>query len=164
MKRANVAHVVGIVKRRGDYRRMEGQDFPDPPICGLTNGKPDDTLLPLMTEKELSPLAKLYKRAEELVMDQYRTELDGKGRSQAWKADAVKEDRISNRRSGIVDQFISDVESAVDQLQKESVALPPKEPCKPVVVQPVVAKHPPIPEPPYIPPDTSVHGIDNGWD
>jgi len=115
-----------------------------------------------MTEKELSPLGVLYKRAEESVMNRYRTELDGKGRSQAWKADAVKEDRISNRRSGIVDQFILDVESTVDQLQKESVALPPKEPCKPVVVQ-SVAKHPPIAEPPYIPPDTSMHGHDGDW-
>lgn len=120
-----------------------------------------------MTEKELSPLGKLYKRAEESVMDRYRTELDNKGRSQAWKAEAVKEDRISNRRSGVVDQFIIDVESAVDRLQKAIEEVKQQEEILEKLVgkipQVKKTKHPQSLGPPYIPPDTSVHGYDGDW-
>lgn len=72
-----------------------------------------------MTEKELlSPLGLLYKQAEEMVLQVYETKPGNNGLSQAWKIAALKQDRISSRRSGIVDQFIIDVEATVDRLQK----------------------------------------------
>ena len=114
----------------------------------------------------MSELGDLYKQAEEMVLQVYETKPGSNGLSQSWKIAALKEDRISNRRSGIVDQFILDVEATVDRLQKAVEEVKQQEEILEKLVgqmPQVAAKHPPIQEPPYIPPDTSMHGVDGDW-
>ena len=112
----------------------------------------------------MTELASLYKQAEEMVLSGYATLKDDKGRSQSWKLDAIKQDRISNRRSGIVDIFVAEVEATVDRLQKTVEEVKQQEEILSKLVgqtPQVETKHPPIQN--SIPPNNANLGIDLDW-
>jgi hypothetical protein len=117
----------------------------------------------------MSELGDKYKRATEQVLHGYDTDKDKLGRSQKWKLTAIEQDKATGRDTGLMKQFIEDVEVAVNRLEsvKEVVANLCKEACKPAKkMQRKVAAEPIEPASPNSPPpaDTSVHGIDLGWD
>jgi hypothetical protein len=70
----------------------------------------------------LSELAQRYQKAEELVMARYASEKDRLGRSQFWKISAIAEDRRKERNTGLMDEFLKDVEQMVN-LQVASVPI-----------------------------------------
>lgn len=111
----------------------------------------------------MSELGERYKQATSEVLRRYDTEKDKLGRSQKWKLVAIEQDRAEGRDSGLMKQFMEDVEATVNRLEsvKEVVANLCKEACKPAKkMQRKVAAEPIEPASP----DTSVHGIDLGWD
>jgi hypothetical protein len=116
----------------------------------------------------MSELGDRYKQATEQVLREYDTEKDKLGRSQKWKLAAIEQDRTQGHDSGLIKQFTEDVETTVNRLEsvKEVVATlckkacePPKKKQRKVAVEPIEPASPDSP-----PTDTSVHGIDLGWD
>lgn len=125
-----------------------------------------------VTERNsVSELGDRYRQATNEVLKQYETEKDGLGRCQKWKLAAIESDRISGNDSGLMKQFMEDVEATVNRLEaaKNVVATLCKEACKsskkskPMAVQPAKPAEPIHPDLPDTT-DTSVHGIDLGWD
>lgn len=108
----------------------------------------------------MSELGNKYKQATEEVLNRYRTEKDGKGRSQLWKIVAMEEDRLSgNNNSQVLVSFMQEVETLVNEL--DSVKVVVKQNVKKVMPKQRTVSAEPI-EPAS--PDTSSHGIDLGWD
>ena len=106
-------------------------------------------------------LAELYEQAEKMDLEVYETKPGSNGLSQAWKIAALKEDRISNRRSGIVDQFILDVEATVDRLQEAIKEVKQQE----ATLEKLVGQVPQVATKPVIvPPNNAELGIDRDWD
>ena len=110
----------------------------------------------------MSELGDRYKQATQEVLNRYETEKDHLGRCQKWKIAAMEEDRKAGRDSGVLKDFAEEVEKTVTRLEsvKSVVATLCKEACKPSKKQREVAAEPIEPASP----DTSVHGIDLGWD
>jgi hypothetical protein len=111
----------------------------------------------------MSELGNRYKQATEQVLHGYDTEKDKLGRSQKWKLSAIEQDRKEGRDSGLMKQFMEDVENTVNRLEsvKQVVADLCKKACEPPKKkQQKVAAEPIEPASP----DTSKHGIDLGWD
>lgn len=111
----------------------------------------------------MSELGERYKQATSEVLRKYETEKDKLGRCQKWKLAAIEADRKAGHDSGLMKQFMEDVETTVNRLEeiKQVVAGLCKEACKPSKkMRRKVAAEPIEPASP----DTSVHGIDLGWD
>ena len=110
----------------------------------------------------MSELGDRYKQATEQVLRKYETETDKLGRSQKWKLAAIETDRKSGHDSGLMKQFMEDVETTVNCLEsvKEVVADLCKKACEPPKKQRKVAVEPIEPASP----DPSVHGTDLEWD
>jgi hypothetical protein len=102
----------------------------------------------------VSELGDRYKQATEEVLKRYETELDTKGRSQRWKLAAIEEDRKNGRDSGLMKDFAEQVEATVNRLNQVKIVVAAL--CKQACVPPTHNEPAPT--------DTSVHGIDLGWD
>ena len=110
----------------------------------------------------MTELANLYKQAEEMVLSGYATLKDKRGLSQAWKLDAIKLDRISSRRNGIVDIFVEDVEATVSRLQKTGEEVQQQE----AVLEKLVGQIPQVEKKQSVvkpPPNNAELGIDRDW-
>lgn len=112
----------------------------------------------------MSELGDRYKQATGEVLRKYETEKDSLGRCQKWKLAAIEQDRKAGHDSGLMKQFAEDVETTFNRLEsvKQVVADLCKKACEPPKKKQrkVVAAEPIEPASP----DTSVHGIDLGWD
>jgi hypothetical protein len=116
----------------------------------------------------MSELGDKYKQATEQVLRKYGTDKDSLGRCQKWKLATIKSDRQSDNHSGLMKQFVEDVEATVNRLESakqvvadlcssnssSSSSKPSKKQHNVVAVEPI--------EP--ISPDTSSYGIDLRWD
>jgi len=111
----------------------------------------------------MSELGERYKQATEQVLRKYGTDKDKLGRCQKWKLAAIETDRKAGHDSGLMKQFMEDVETTVNNLEsvkkvvadlcKKACESPKKKQRKVVAVEPIEPASP----------DTSVHGIDLGW-
>jgi len=66
----------------------------------------------------MNSLAENYRKAEEIIFARFTTEKDRLGRSQLWKIHAITEDRLKNKNTSLLETFLGEVESIVNQLEK----------------------------------------------
>ena len=91
-----------------------------------------------------------------MVFNDYETIKDNRGLSQRWKIFAIEEDRKSGRNSGVLENFVKDVESKVNALELMKPQPKVNSDKHEVLTWADKIK-------PSTPPDTSVHGIDLNW-
>ena len=97
-----------------------------------------------------------YKRARDMVLKQYATIKDAKGRSQEWKIEAIESDTKACKDSGLVETFVNEVEDAYNQLERAEEGFKVK--VEVIKGEEVLAE-----VKPSVPPNNASHGIDLDW-